>query len=300
MAEAGPDGAGAGVPGVAGAAAGGGLSSSSADEAPGAAVTGAGVGSAGGEAAAGSSAWAGSTSAARASAARIEGVSRIGAADGSPQAGADQAGVRSWLSIPNLLTVARVVAVPFFVRAAWRGDDRTALWLFVAAALTDVADGLLARLLAQRTRLGAVLDPLADKLLTLAAAGVLVWQGRLPAWLLVLVVGRDAGMALGVLLLRGSGRDFVASPVRLGKYATAMLGATMVLALARGGASDPWVATSALLAAGCVGLSAVQYFARWRLLMRAPPPSHRSRSSPPRTRSPGAGTRPAPTPAGPR
>jgi cardiolipin synthase len=180
-------------------------------------------------------------------------------------------------TLPNLLTLARLLAVPAF---AWSYASRRpalALGLFVAAALTDALDGLLARVLDLRTRLGAVLDPLADKLLTVTGLVALVLDGQLPGWLLGLVLLRDGCIALAVVVLRASGRAVPAAPSRLGKYATFLLAGALALGLVQATSPGPglagFIAATSLLAAQCVVATTVQYFVRWRRLMRAPAPA---------------------------
>ena len=87
------------------------------------------------------------------------------------------------LTLPNLLTVGRLVLVPFVVWNLARGELDTAFWLFCAAAITDFLDGNLARLLDQRSVLGAWLDPIADKAMLLSTLLMLVWLDVLPFWL---------------------------------------------------------------------------------------------------------------------
>lgn len=164
--------------------------------------------------------------------------------------------------------------MPIFVWAFTTGRPRLALAIFIGAALTDGVDGLLARALRQQTALGAVLDPIADKLLVLAALVVLALEGELPNWLLALVVVKEGGTLLAVWTLRSAHRPVPIHPSRMGKYATFGLAATLALALARrtaGAAIDPYLVAMALLAAECVIVTVVQYFERWRRLMRAPP-----------------------------
>jgi CDP-diacylglycerol--glycerol-3-phosphate 3-phosphatidyltransferase len=98
------------------------------------------------------------------------------------------------LNIPNLLTMARVVAIPFFV---WLLDTPTPVrgfWaciVFTLAAITDLLDGYLARKLGVVSVLGKFLDPLADKLIVMAALVWMVPMGRMPAWAVVLLLGRE-------------------------------------------------------------------------------------------------------------
>src|SRR6516162_11553633 len=94
------------------------------------------------------------------------------------------------VNLPNLLTMGRIVAIPFFV---WLLDVPTPVrgfWaciVFTLAAITDVLDGYLARKLGVVSVLGKFLDPLADKLIVMAALVWLVSLGRVPAWVVVLL-----------------------------------------------------------------------------------------------------------------
>jgi len=98
------------------------------------------------------------------------------------------------LNIPNLLTMVRIAAIPFFV---WLLDTPTpvrgfwACMVFTAAAITDVLDGYLARKLGVVSVLGKFLDPLADKLIVMAALVWLVAMDRMPAWAVVLLLARE-------------------------------------------------------------------------------------------------------------
>ena len=181
---------------------------------------------------------------------------------------------RQATAIPNLLTYLRFVAVPVFVWAFHRGFYEWAFALFVGAAFTDGLDGLLARALHQQTRLGGIIDPIADKLLTLAAVVSLVVHARIPVWLLGLLILRDACLASAVLVLRLTRRPVKAAPTRLGKYSTFVLAVALTLALVRESrhtaALDGYIAVFLVLAAQCVIVSTVQYFLRWRRLMKVP------------------------------
>jgi cardiolipin synthase (CMP-forming) len=146
-----------------------------------------------------------------------------------------------------------------------RGDTRLALTAFAIAAATDLLDGLAARALDQRTRLGAILDPIADKVLSACALFALAARGRLPLWLPVLDASRDVAQFAGAAWLYAGGRYVPVAPTRIGKYATFGLAATVLLALAVDfGASGPrlapWIAATGLVAAQCVAVSWIQYF----------------------------------------
>jgi cardiolipin synthase len=162
---------------------------------------------------------------------------------------------------------------------AWlflKGRLGAALLVFVAAEVTDVLDGLLARALRQFTRIGALLDPVADKVLGLTALALLTLSGRLPLWLLAVAVFRDACIATAIYLLTLTGRTFPARPTRFGKYATFFLGATVLVALIHGAeptnpAGEPAVFALAIIALECMAVSWAQYLATWIRLMRKPP-----------------------------
>ena len=121
---------------------------------------------------------------------------------------------------PNQLTFLRLCIVPFLVLAILDEYYRTAAALFFIAGITDGLDGLLARLLHQRTVLGQYLDPVADKLLLSTLFLVLNHQGLIPRRVTVLVFGRDLGiLVVSAILYAGMGmRDF--SPSIYGKANT--------------------------------------------------------------------------------
>jgi cardiolipin synthase len=121
---------------------------------------------------------------------------------------------------PNLLTLLRICMAPFLVAAILEHRYALSLGLFVCAGLTDALDGLLARLLKQRTMLGQYLDPVADKLLLSTLFVVLMVQGLIPMRVTVLVFGRDVGiLVVAALLYAATGRrEF--SPSIFGKANT--------------------------------------------------------------------------------
>jgi cardiolipin synthase len=185
-----------------------------------------------------------------------------GAGPGPPPDGEEDAGP---YTLANGLTALRIALAPVFLVLFVTGDHLRALAAFAAAAMTDVLDGLVARALRQRSRLGAVLDPVADKLLGACALVALAATGDLPVWLPVLVVSRDAAQLAAALLLKGLRHPVPIAPTRIGKYATAGVAITVVVALAADfgalsrAAAAPWVAAMGLLTALCVALSFAQY-----------------------------------------
>jgi len=102
---------------------------------------------------------------------------------------------------PNLLTVARICLAPFLVAAILENRYGLGFVLFIIAGLTDALDGVLARVLRQRTALGQYLDPVADKLLLSTLFLVLMYKGLIPVTVTVLVFGRDVGILLVAAVL---------------------------------------------------------------------------------------------------
>jgi len=125
-------------------------------------------------------------------------------------------------TIPNVLTVSRILMTPGIVMAFADKRFDIAWVLFALAGLTDALDGLLARILKQRSNFGAMLDPLADKILLDTSFICLAVQGWLPTWLAVLVVSRDVFIVGGLGLLQYSGVDVQRGikPVWFSKCAT--------------------------------------------------------------------------------
>ena len=120
----------------------------------------------------------------------------------------------------NQLTLVRLGLIPFYVLAILQGRYTVALVLLVVAALSDGLDGLLARWLKQRTELGAVLDPIADKLLLSTSFVVLAVSGDMPWWVSILVLGRDVLIVIvaSVVVIGTGFRVF--PPSMLGKLCT--------------------------------------------------------------------------------
>lgn len=190
----------------------------------------------------------------------------MGGVEQEPGRGAVTGGGGPPLNVPNALTVLRIVLAPVFLALYVSGARLPALWVFALAAATDVLDGLAARLLRQQTRLGAFLDPVADKLLAASALLALAATGRLPWWLPILVVSRDVAQLLGATILGTLRHEVPVAPTRIGKYAMVAIALTVVVALASdagaypGKEGAPYVVALGLLAAECVAISFVQYF----------------------------------------
>ncbi len=105
------------------------------------------------------------------------------------------------MNVPNLISLVRLAAVPVVVWMIATERVAGAFWVFVAAGVSDAIDGWLARVLNQRTRLGAYLDPIADKMLLVCVFVTLGQVGKLDSWLVILVVSRDVMIVGGIILL---------------------------------------------------------------------------------------------------
>jgi cardiolipin synthase len=124
--------------------------------------------------------------------------------------------------LPNLLSFARLALAPYVFLLLWRRDYRVVLALFAIAGLTDALDGFFARRFGASSRLGAYLDPVADKILLSGTFLTLALSGAIETWIAVLVIGRDVLILLfaaAAFLFSKSRRDF--PPSAWGKASTA-------------------------------------------------------------------------------
>jgi cardiolipin synthase len=134
--------------------------------------------------------------------------------------------------IPNLLTLVRVAACPILVLLLHERSYELALYLFIAAGITDGLDGYIAKKFDCVTSFGAVLDPIADKLLIASAYIMLAILGDIPFWLLIVVMFRDLVIIVGYLILVVMGHDLPMRPTYMSKINTFMqislMGAVLV------------------------------------------------------------------------
>jgi cardiolipin synthase len=129
------------------------------------------------------------------------------------------------ITIPTLLTLARIILTPFIVVALLRGQWTLGLALFVVAALTDLLDGFIARRFNQQSTLGALLDPLADKFLMITVLAALSLSDHsLPTivslrWFFVLLLSKELLLITGIGLLGSFKKNVTIEPTGLGKIA---------------------------------------------------------------------------------
>ena len=146
------------------------------------------------------------------------------------------------MNVPNTLTILRIFFVPFLVavlveqdlRIEWDGvvwvpNEFLALAIFLVAAATDLLDGYLARRWGQITTVGTLLDPIADKLLISAALVSLVQTHRVPAWMVVLIIGREFAVSGLRSIAAAEGYTIQASDLGKTKMITQVIAITTVL-----------------------------------------------------------------------
>jgi cardiolipin synthase len=171
------------------------------------------------------------------------------------------------LNLPNLITFARLLCVPFAIWLIAEERYGAAFWVFVGAGVSDALDGYVAKRFDRRTRLGALLDPIADKALLAGVYVSLGAAGMVPVWLVVLVVLRDSLIVAGFVALRATARPPF-EPLFLSKINTGVQIALVGFVLARQGLGiDAGPVTAALILAAAVttvwsGLSYLARFAR--------------------------------------
>ncbi|GAQ95393.1 CDP-diacylglycerol--glycerol-3-phosphate 3-phosphatidyltransferase [Thermodesulfovibrio aggregans] len=124
------------------------------------------------------------------------------------------------ITIPNILSFLRIFLVPFFILAMNSKDYSAALKIVIVAGLTDSLDGIIARKFNQISKLGVVLDPLADKFLLLSIMITFYINELAPKWFIILVFIRDALVAIGWLEIYLRKKE-ITKPTMLGKASNA-------------------------------------------------------------------------------
>ena len=134
-----------------------------------------------------------------------------------------------YLNVPNSLTILRILLIPVYVGFLVYEQYDYALMVLFVAGLTDGLDGTIARVANQRTQLGAILDPLADKLLLTTGYITLSVMHLIPLWVTIIVVSRDLILMLGTVVAQFTDTHVDISPTILGKGTTLIQLATLVL-----------------------------------------------------------------------
>lgn len=138
------------------------------------------------------------------------------------------------MTAANLITILRIILTPVFVIYLINGQLTAALVVFAVCTVSDGLDGFVARFFNQKSRLGAYLDPIADKLLLVTAFVVLAVMEHLPPWLTVTVIARDVMIFLGVLVIHFNGLDMEVRPSVVSKVNTWFQFFTITAVLSKG------------------------------------------------------------------
>jgi CDP-diacylglycerol--glycerol-3-phosphate 3-phosphatidyltransferase len=171
------------------------------------------------------------------------------------------------LNLPNVLTVIRILLVPVLVVALLgeAGDDLLAALVFAAASATDALDGYLARSRNAITSFGKLMDPIADKLLVIAALFALVSLDRLQAWIAMVIVTRE--LAVTVTRMAATAQGVIIPAAGLGKIKTMVQVAAIFFLIA----FDPtplWVDLLVYAAVAVTVVSGIDYFFGLRRMLR--------------------------------
>ena len=180
----------------------------------------------------------------------------------------------AWQNTANILTLARLACIPLLLLLLAEGEADAAFYVFAAAAVSDALDGFLAKRFTGVTAVGAVLDPLADKLLITALLASLALSGAIPAWLFVLTLLRDVLIVAGAALLRFTVPTFRIVPHPLGKlctFAQLCLGGATLAGLGAFPALGALVPALAHVTAALIVGSGVAYLATARRAVAASP-----------------------------
>jgi cardiolipin synthase len=176
----------------------------------------------------------------------------------------------SWL--PNAISLLRIALIAPTLFLIVKGDFGWALALFFVAGFSDGLDGYLAVRYDWATRLGALLDPAADKLLMTGLFVTLAWTGDIPLWLAVIVIARDVIIVAGALAYNYFIKPVPGEPTHISKLNTALQMLFVLFVLSRAGFGWPDPITTTLLGAAVlvtVVISGVDYVLSWTRRARA-------------------------------
>jgi cardiolipin synthase (CMP-forming) len=180
---------------------------------------------------------------------------------------------RLGVNLPNLISLGRLLLVPLAIWLILGGRYGVAFWVFVAAGVSDALDGFIAKRFDRRTRLGALLDPVADKALLVSVYVTLGLAHQLWTSLVILVVFRDVMIVGGFLLIQAIAAPKHYDPLYISKINTGLQITLVAFLLARLGLGTASSMVDVLLSLAVVAttvLSGLSYFVRWaRILARS-------------------------------
>lgn len=172
----------------------------------------------------------------------------------------------NWSQLPNLISLLRIILVIPVVWALVTANFFIALVLFAVAGFSDALDGFLAKHYHWESRLGSILDPLADKLLLVASFATLTWLGFLPHWLLWMVLGRDVLIVAGALAYHYLVGKFELLPLWSSKINTALqISLVLLVIFQQQGLFDAqqWITIMVWLVVASIVNSGSEYLIVW-------------------------------------
>lgn len=143
--------------------------------------------------------------------------------------------MNKFFTIPNLITMSRIFLIPVFIYLLFRPEPSSRLWaivVFFVASISDFFDGYFARLLGQDSRLGRFLDPLADKILVVAALFAFYFlDSQISLWMILVIIGRDVLITLMRYLSIRKGTELRTSKLAKAKTAFQMISIVLILSV---------------------------------------------------------------------
>ncbi|HUC09909.1 MAG TPA: CDP-alcohol phosphatidyltransferase family protein [Stellaceae bacterium] len=177
---------------------------------------------------------------------------------------------RAGLSLPNLISLGRLLLVPLAIWLILRSRYGVAFWVFVVAGISDALDGFIAKHFDRRTQLGALLDPIADKVLLVSVYVTLGWANQLWTSVVILVVFRDAMIVGGFLLMQAFAAQKHYDPLYISKINTGLQITLVAFVLARLGLGADWGHIDVILSYAVIAttvLSGLSYIVRWTRIL---------------------------------
>lgn len=170
------------------------------------------------------------------------------------------------MSIPNIITLGRILLVPIIIWAIASNQMEIAFAIFVIAGVSDAVDGFLAKRFNMSSELGALLDPLADKALLVSIYVALGIWGAIPRWIVILVVSRDIMIVGAVIVSWLFGKPIPMKPLMVSKlntFAQVAFAALVLAALGFGFKSSPYEVILMVVVAILTLLSVSFYLVEW-------------------------------------
>lgn len=164
-------------------------------------------------------------------------------------------------NLPNLITITRIILMPFFAATLIYSEYLYALILFISAGISDILDGYIARLKKQVSDFGTILDPIADKFILFTSFILMTVNGIIPKWITVIVISRDMIVITGALILYFVTNKMRVEPSILGKASNILqyllIGLTLLSVSLKGESIIPM--SYLILVAILTALSGLQY-----------------------------------------